>query len=89
MDFDPKKKVIEELMQYLQSKDDEDLGTALKPAVGEVEVKVEGGDEESKPEAPRAEGLSDGDGDEASAPSGEMSEDELNELIEAMSAHAG
>lgn len=89
MEFDPKKKVIEELMQYLQGKDDEDLGGAMKPQGMEMEVsKVEGMPEGAAPEAPKAEGMSDGDGDECAA-SPEMSDEDLNELIEALQQKMG
>jgi hypothetical protein len=90
MEFDPKKKVIEELMQYLSSKDDDDLKGSMTPDAGGLEVtKVEGMPEEKDGEAPSADGISDGDGDEGSNPDSKMSDEELNELIEAISSKMG
>jgi len=77
---DPKKQAIDELMQYLDGKDGEELGEVVKPKGPAIEVaKIEKvGDEPSE-----AHGADDvakmGD---PSKP--EMSDDEIAELIEAL-----
>lgn len=83
--LDPKKKAIDELMGYLDGKDDEELGSAVKPKGLGVEVtKVEklGGEGEEMPE-----------GEELAAVEGEakpkMSDEEISELIEALQSKLG
>lgn len=88
--MDPKRKAIEELMAYLDSKDGEELGEVIKPKAAEVEVtKIDGspemgaegeeGEKGEKPEILAVEG-------EAKP---EMSEEELSELIEALQHKVG
>ncbi len=76
-----KKKIIEELMSYLDNKDGQDLGDAMKPKGVGVEVtKIEnlGDKEHSQP---------DDEMQEVSKP--EMNDDELAELIEAIQSKIG
>lgn len=73
--FDAKNKALDELMAYLDQKDGEELGAAVKPPEPEIEVEAEaspGGEEAAVVEA------------EGASP--EMSEEELQQLIEALQA---
>lgn len=84
---DPKSKALEELMAYLDQKDGEELGAAVKPQGMGVEVtKIEKlGGEHGEPDGDemKLEGMSDGES------SAGMSEDEMDELIEALQAKLG
>jgi hypothetical protein len=74
-----KKKAIEELMCYLDQKDGDELGSAMKPKEAEIEVtKVEGMGE------PEAEAVVAEEGTEP-----KMSDEELEELIQAIQSKLG
>ena len=80
--MDAKKKVIEELMSYLDGKDGEELKGAITPKAVVIES-------EMKPEmeCEKAEGLMLGAKEESSEP--KMSDEELQELIEAIQSKLG
>lgn len=84
---DPKSKALEELMAYLDQKDGEELGEVIKPKGMGVEVtKVEKiGGEHGEPDGDEMtpEGLSDGEAQPG------MSDEEMDELIEALQSKLG
>lgn len=75
--MDPKKKALEELMSHLDSRDGEELGEVVKPkGVGIEMTKVE---KMGEPDGDEVPGMGSDEGDKAS-----MSEEEIQELIEAL-----
>lgn len=85
--FDPKKQAIEELMKYLDHRDGQDLGESMKPKGMGVEVtKVQKLGEDGSPMTEDAEEITESPEEkvlEAKA-SPEMSDEEMDELIEAL-----
>jgi hypothetical protein len=90
MGFDPKKKAIDELMSYLDGKDGEELGSAMKPkdAHGLEVTKIEALGDDGKPEGDeQSPGVMPDEGGEGDKP--KMSPEEIEELIEALQAKVG
>jgi hypothetical protein len=89
--FDPKGKAIEELLSHLGMSDDKDLGDAVKPKVASIEVaKIAKPDGQQEPDGDEGMGMpGDQDGDEMGAKKPEMSDEELQELIEALQSKLG
>lgn len=96
-----KEKAIQELMSYLDEKDGEELGSVIKPKKAAVEItKIEGGepdgDEGMESKSPGVHGEPDGDEAMAMMDKGDaegaepkMSEEEMEELIEALQSKLG
>lgn len=89
MGGDVKSSILKELQKYLESKDDEDLSMAMKPKDASMQVvKIDGGDD-SMPDASdgKSPGVMGGDDDSGDKP--EMSDEELQELLEALQSASG
>jgi hypothetical protein len=83
--MDPKKKALQELMSHLDMKDGKDLGAAMKPKAGIEVTKIENlGPGHTEPDADTSPGMSADGGDKP-----KMSDDELQELIEAIQSKLG
>ena len=84
---EPKSKAIEELMAYLDGKDGEELGAAIKPKGASIEM--------TKVEKLGDEGHAEPDGDEGAVlevegdGSPKMSDEEMDELIQALQSKLG
>jgi hypothetical protein len=93
MMFDPRKKAIDELMSHLDKSDDDDLSSAMKPKGVEVtKVGVMGGDDDES----QSPGIMDQDKDvgdgttETDSMGGpKLSDEEIQELIEALQSKLG
>lgn len=91
--MDPKKNAIDELMKYLDQKDGDELGEAMKPKAPEgIEIaKVKVGDDSQGDDQPSAAPGAGGDAD-AQPMDGDkpqMSDDEIQELIEMLQQKLG
>lgn len=86
MRFDPHSTAIEELMKHLDKSDDDDLGVAMKPKADGVEMTKIGvtGDSDMDGDKDMSGGTPDmGDGGP------KLSDDEIQELIEALQSKLG
>lgn len=87
--MDPNKSVLEELLKYLEGKDGMDLSEAMKPKDEGLKVtQVEKiGDEGDQPDGDEMAAIEAASGADSEKP--KMSEEEIDELIEAMQSKLG